>query len=60
MQKYGMCTWQHREMFLAGQESREWCVYISDVGTHCIYLSLTLGPAKLTRLIMLFGGQKIK
>ena len=30
----------------AGQESRECCVVISDVGTLAIYLLLTLGTAR--------------
>ena len=33
--------------FLAGQESREYCIFISDdVGIRGIYLSLVLGTSK--------------
>ena len=36
--------------FLAGQESRECCIFISYVGIRGIYLSLTLGKAKFKQL----------
>ena len=36
------CALGKKEFFLAGQESLECCVFISDVGTR-VYLSLTLG-----------------
>jgi hypothetical protein len=35
---------------LAGQESRECCAFISEVGIRGIYLSLTLGTAKFKEL----------
>ena len=45
-----MWTWQQGIMFLAGQESRECCVFITDVWTRGIYLSLTLGTVKFKQL----------
>ena len=45
-----MLTWQQEVLFLAGQESRERFVFISDVGIRGIYLSLTLGTAKFKQL----------
>ena len=42
------CALGNREiLFLAGQESRECCIFLSDVGICGIYLSLTLGTAKV-------------
>ena len=35
---------------LAGQESRDCFDFISDLGIHCIYLSLALGTAKFQQL----------
>ena len=41
-----MCEWQQGVLFLAGQEIRQWCVFISGIGIRGIYLSLTLFTAK--------------
>ena len=41
-----MCTWQQGVLFLTGQASQEYCVFISDVGTRAIYFFLTLGTDK--------------
>ena len=35
---------------MAGQESQECCIFISDVGIRGIYFSLTLGTAKFEQL----------
>jgi len=43
------CAHGNKE-FLAGQESRECCAFISEVGIRGIYLSLTLGTAKFKEL----------
>ena len=49
------CVLGNRDiLLLAGQESRECCIFISDVGIRGIYSPLTLGT-ETTRLIMLFG-----
>ena len=45
-----MCTWYQGDLFLAGQESRECYIFISDIGIRGIYLSLTLGTAKFKQL----------
>ena len=45
-----MCTWQEGDLVLAGQESRECCIFISDVRTCGIYLSLTLSTTKFNQL----------
>ena len=37
-------------LFSAGKEGRECCISICDVGIRGIYLSLTLGTAKLKQL----------
>ena len=44
--------------FLAGQESRECCVFVSDVGTRGIYLSLDSVYIRIqtTRLIIFFSS----
>ena len=39
-----------KSFILAGQESRECCVFISDVGICGIYLYLTLGTANFKQL----------
>ena len=44
-----MCTWKKGVLFLAGLESREF-VFIFDVGTRGIYLSLPLGTAKFKQI----------
>ena len=49
-----MCTWKQEVLFFAGQESRECCIFLSDVGIRGIYSPLTLGT-ETTRLIMFFG-----
>ena len=41
----GMRSLKHGDMFLAGQESRDYFDFISDVGIRGIYLSLALGTA---------------
>ena len=51
------CALGKREIwFLAGQECRECCKFIYDVGIRGIYLSLTLVTPQIqtTRLIMFF------
>ena len=45
-----MGTWKQGILFLAGQESRECYVFISDVGLCGVYLSLTLDTAKFKQL----------
>ena len=35
-----MCTWQEGDLVLAGQESRECCIFISDVGTCLAFICL--------------------
>ena len=46
----GMRSLKHGDMFLAGQESRDYFDFISDVGIRGIYLSLALGTAKFKQL----------
>ena len=41
---------QHGVLFLTGQESQEYCVFISDGRTRGIYLSLTFGTVKFKLL----------
>ena len=45
-----MRGWKQGEMFLAVQESRDCFNFLSDVGIRGIYLSLSLGTAKLKQL----------
>ena len=45
-----MRGWKQRDMFLAGQESRDWFDFIFDVGIRGVYLYLTLGTAKFKQL----------
>ena len=45
---YRMCPWK-KGVFLAGQEGRECCVFISDVGIR-VYLSLILATGKFKQL----------
>ena len=45
-----MRGWKQGDMYLAGQESRDWFDLISDVGIRGIYLSLALGTAKFKQL----------
>ena len=54
------CALGNRDIrFLAGQESQECLIFISDVRIRGIYYSLTLGTAnKKTRLIMFFVKKK--
>ena len=40
------CSWKQRDMFLAGQENREYFDLISDVGIRGILFDLALGTAK--------------
>ena len=49
-----------KESFLAGQESQECCVYISDAGIRGIYLSLTLGTAKFKQLDQSYSDKEWK
>ena len=45
-----MRGWKQGDVFLAGQESLDCFDFISDVGFRGIYLSLSLGTAKLKQL----------
>ena len=45
------CALGNRELFFGRARRRDCCVFISDVGTRGIYLSLTLGTAKFNHQI---------
>ena len=41
-----MRGWKQGDMFLTGQESRDFFDFISDIGICGVYLSLAIGTAK--------------
>ena len=55
LRKHRMCTWQQGVLILVGQEIRECCIFISDVGTRHLFVSGSwYCQIQTTRLIMFF------